>query len=70
MDSSLCLLLAALQYGTKNVISLGFRYQQRHKSELMAAEKIATHYGIRREVIDMPALPAGRLPVLFLIHCP
>jgi 7-cyano-7-deazaguanine synthase len=57
MDSSICLLLAAKQYGNDNVMSLGVRYQQRHKSELRAAEEIAAHYGICREVIDLPPLP-------------
>ena len=57
MDSSLCLLLAVKEYGSKNVISLGFRYHQRHETELKAADMIAAHYGVRREVIDMPLVP-------------
>ncbi len=56
MDSSLCLLLARDQFGADNVLSLGFRYQQRHQTELLAAEVIASNYGIRREVVDMPLL--------------
>ena len=57
MDSSICLLLAALKFGRDRVISVGFRYHQRHSSELEAASSIAAHYGIRREVIDLPRLP-------------
>ena len=57
MDSSICLVLAAKQYGRNNVLSLGIRYHQRHESELKAADTIASHFGIRREVIDLPPLP-------------
>ena len=57
MDSSLCLLLAAKQYGADSVISVGFRYHQRHENELAAASLIANHYGVRREIIDIPVLP-------------
>ncbi len=57
MDSSLCLLLAAQQYGKDSVLSLGFRYGQRHEGELSAAATIAAQYGIRREVIDIAPLP-------------
>lgn len=57
MDSSICLLLAAQQFGKENVVSLGFRYNQRHAAELSAADLIASHYGIRRQVIDLPPLP-------------
>jgi 7-cyano-7-deazaguanine synthase len=78
MDSSLCLLLAAKQYGNGKVISLGVRYQQRHHSELAAAEEIAAHYGIRREVLDMAPLPgwdsssliAHSLPIESSAGCP
>jgi 7-cyano-7-deazaguanine synthase len=57
MDSSLCLLLARNQFGSDRVVSIGFGYQQRHAAELMAAAEIAQHYGIRREVIQMPPVP-------------
>lgn len=57
MDSSLCLYLAAKQYGEDRVLSLGFQYGQRHAPELTAAETIASHFGIRRVVISVPPLP-------------
>ena len=50
---------AAKKFGKENVVSLGIRYNQRHQGELIAAEKIAAHYGVRREVIEVP--PATRL---------
>lgn len=78
MDSSLCLLLAAKQYGADKVISLGFRYHQRHENELAAAALIANHYGIRRELIDIPVLPgwdsssliSHSLPITSHTQCP
>ena len=57
MDSSLCLILAVRKYGCDRVISLGVRYHQRHESELAAAQTIAEHYNVRREVINMSPLP-------------
>ena len=57
MDSSICLLLARERFGAGRIVSVGFRYGQRHSSELKAAEKIASHFGVRRVVIDLPLLP-------------
>ena len=54
MDSSLCLLLARKKFGESAVVSLGFKYGQRHSSELEAARKIARHYGIERVEIEIP----------------
>jgi 7-cyano-7-deazaguanine synthase len=57
MDSSICLLLAKQRFGAEKVLSVGFRYGQRHSSELEAAAKIADHFGIHRTVIDLPPIP-------------
>jgi 7-cyano-7-deazaguanine synthase len=57
MDSSICLALAAREYGPSHVLSLGFNYHQRHTVELQAAEKIAADLGIRRKVIQVEPLP-------------
>lgn len=57
MDSSICLLLAKKRFGSEKVLSVGFRYGQRHNSELDAAAEIADHFGIHRLVIDLPVLP-------------
>lgn len=45
-DSSMCLALAAKEFGTSNIISLTFAYGQRHMSELAQAEKISRAWGI------------------------
>lgn len=57
MDSSICLGLAARKFGPSQVISLGFRYKQRHEAELDAAATIANHLSVRRLVIDVPVIP-------------
>ena len=57
MDSSICLLLAKQRFGADKVLSVGFRYGQRHASELQAAADIAKHFGVARVVIDLPQLP-------------
>ena len=57
MDSSICLLLAKQRFGADRVLSVGFRYGQRHASELIAAAAIADHFGVSRVVIDLPPLP-------------
>ncbi len=57
MDSSLCLFMAAQEFGRDRVLSLGFRYHQRHEVELVAAQAIASHFGVHRVVIDMKPLP-------------
>ena len=57
MDSSICLLLARERFGADKIVSVGFRYGQRHASELQAAADIASHFGVRRVLIDLPALP-------------
>lgn len=56
MDSSICLLLAKEAFGKEHVVSIGFNYAQRHKSELDAARYIASHEGIKRVEIDLPPL--------------
>lgn len=56
MDSSICLKLAIDAWGADNVLSLGFHYGQRHSTEHTAAQKIATAWGVKREVIDIPVL--------------
>jgi 7-cyano-7-deazaguanine synthase len=57
MDSSICLLLAKERFGADNIVSVGFRYGQRHASELQAAADISSHFGVARVVIDLPRLP-------------
>ncbi len=56
MDSSICLQLAINRFGKDQVISLGFDYHQRHASELQAASEIASIFGVRRKVLQVPSL--------------
>lgn len=56
MDSSLCLALAIRDFGKANVLSLSFRYEQRHSPELMQAAKICRDWGVDHTVLDLPFL--------------
>lgn len=46
MDSSLCLALAAREFGKNNVLSLSFLYHQRHLPEVFQAAKICQDWEI------------------------
>ena len=56
MDSSICLALAAKEFGKEEVLSLSFSYNQRHSSELIQAEKICQIWGIEHLVLDISCL--------------
>lgn len=56
MDSSICLFLAKQAHGSENVISLSYRYNQRHEIELTQAAKIAQTWGIAHHVVDLEIL--------------
>lgn len=56
MDSSLCLALAVREFGADQVLSLGFKYGQRHDDELEAASTIADWFGVRRLVVPISSL--------------
>lgn len=56
MDSSLCLKIAIDKWGKEEVISLGFDYGQRQKSEQEAARIIAQAFGVERFVVPLPLL--------------
>ncbi len=56
MDSSLCLALAAKEFGADQVLSLSFDYGQRHKDELARAARIASHLGCAHVVIPLECL--------------
>ncbi|MCB1148872.1 MAG: 7-cyano-7-deazaguanine synthase QueC, partial [Chlamydiia bacterium] len=55
-DSSICLALMLREYKTEEILSLGFKYNQRHSAELFQAEKIAKHFGVERRVVDLSLL--------------
>lgn len=56
MDSSLCLKLAVDRFGADQVLSLSFRYGQRHSNELVQAEKICRDWEVDHFVIQLDCL--------------
>ncbi|MBB64205.1 MAG: 7-cyano-7-deazaguanine synthase QueC [Waddliaceae bacterium] len=46
MDSSICLALAIKKYSADEVLSLSFRYGQRHSPELIQAKKISEEWNV------------------------
>ena len=56
MDSSLCLAVAVERFGAENVLSMSFRYGQRHVEELSRAKAIADRLGVRNIVIPIDCL--------------
>lgn len=56
MDSSICLKLALDQYGKENVLSLSFKYNQRHLNEIAQAAKIAAHFGVDHVCLNIDCL--------------
>lgn len=56
MDSSLCLYKAIQDYGVENVLSLTFRYGQRHSTELAASKLICAEWGVDQTILDIDCL--------------
>ena len=56
MDSSLCLALAIKEFGVANVLSVSFRYQQRHSIELVRAQLICETWGVDHIVLELNCL--------------
>jgi 7-cyano-7-deazaguanine synthase len=56
MDSSLCLALAIKEFGAKNILSMSFRYGQRHSNELERAEKICQDWNVDHIVLNVDCL--------------
>lgn len=53
LDSTVCLGLAVKEYGAEEVIALSIYYGQKHKKEMLASEKVATYYGVKRITLDL-----------------
>lgn len=53
MDSSLCLALAIEDFGRENVLSLSFRYNQRHSPELIQAARICSDWGVEHTELSL-----------------
>ena len=56
LDSSLCLALAAREFGPSEVLSISFCYGQRHKPEITQAEKICKTWGIDHMLLNIDCL--------------
>jgi 7-cyano-7-deazaguanine synthase len=52
----LCLALAIREFKTENVLSLSFRYGQRHSSELAQADKICAHWNVDHLTLNIDCL--------------
>jgi 7-cyano-7-deazaguanine synthase len=59
VDSTTAAALAVKEHGAHNVIALLIYYGQKHKKEIIAAEKIAEYYGIHFRKIDISNLFSG-----------
>lgn len=53
LDSSTCVALAVERFGRENVATVAFIYGQRHGRELVCAESVARHYGLRHYVLNV-----------------
>ena len=56
LDSTTCLALAVKTYGAENVLALSVYYGQKHTKEIAAAKRIAEHYGVRLQTLDLTAI--------------
>ena len=53
LDSAVTLALAVKDYGSDNVIALSVYYGQKHKKELLCAQKLSNYYHIKRIELDL-----------------
>lgn len=53
VDSTVCIAMAIEKYGKNNVSSISVFYGQKHKKEILAAQKIAEYYGVVHQEIDL-----------------
>ena len=59
LDSSTCLGLAVDKYGADNVLALSVYYGQKHDKEIKASEKVAAHYGVKQQTLDLAKIFEG-----------
>lgn len=53
LDSTTCIAEAVDGYGQDNVETISIYYGQKHKKELLSAEKVSEYYGIPHHVLDL-----------------
>lgn len=56
VDSTTCVAMAVNELGSANVVTLSFKYGQRHEKELESAQKIADFYGLAHYVYDLTSI--------------
>lgn len=56
VDSTTCVAMAVNELGSANVVTLSFKYGQRHERELESAQKIADFYGLAHYVYDLTSI--------------
>ena len=59
IDSSTCLAIAARDYD--ETLSLSVNYGQRHSREIFAAAAVASHFGVKHEVLELPTIENSML---------
>ena len=63
-DSTTCLYWAIEHFGRKNVMTLTFDYDQRHKREVKCAEKISLLANVPHEILDVGNILKGTSPLV------
>lgn len=53
VDSSTALAMAVNEYGSANVCALSLSYGQKHDKELEAVKKVADHYNVEQQFLDL-----------------
>lgn len=56
VDSTTCVAMAVNELGSANVVTLSFKYGQRHAKELESAQKIADFYGLKHYLYDLTSI--------------
>src|SRR5690606_26599966 len=59
LDSCVTLAMCIDRFGKENVRTVSFHYGQKHSLELTKAMKIAAHYGVPHDLIELPKIFAG-----------
>lgn len=53
LDSTTCLAMAVEKFGLAQIIALNMYYGQRHDREIISARKVAEHYGVEYQELDL-----------------
>lgn len=61
IDSSTCLGFAVRDCGFENVIAYSVNYGQRHLKEMECAKRVAAHFGVKHEIVELPGIPKAGL---------